>query len=358
MGDDDRMSTFSYDGDGEPDSFNLTELQSVIDLHFLTSCKLEKMAEGDHHKVYDILGSDGAPLNAVVRVASPAFPKDKLESEVATCKMIAAFTNTPVPRIYAWNSDVSNLVGAEFIMSRTLASHNSGNLSEKVKKTVVSQIARYFSEIFSLRFESAGSLYLSSLLPQFQVGPIISTPFYRALEFPDIRISENVDPNTGPFSTRSVVLSELHAYDPTQLAESRLELGERVMRKAIELCSVYPLGDFRLSNVMIDADSGRVTGLIDFEAVTIAPLWECAVIPRWLQDANDPESSYEGGTKWKEAYDMGRPFRRPTDMLCFQVNVWASNDRNIWADELLEWAKAHPGIGLPETDRSQINTSY
>jgi hypothetical protein len=32
--------------------------------------------------VYDILGLNGVSLGAVVRVASPAFPKDKLESEV------------------------------------------------------------------------------------------------------------------------------------------------------------------------------------------------------------------------------------------------------------------------------------
>ncbi|KAG2354397.1 hypothetical protein BDR07DRAFT_1454139 [Suillus spraguei] len=153
----------------------------------------------------------------------------------------------------------------------------------------------------------------------------------------------------------------------------RLELGERVMRKAIDLCSIYPgnalipanlttpkrpfslkLDDSRLSNVMIDTGS---------EAATIAPLWECAVIPRWLQDTDDPESSYESGTSEErnllhttflsamegEAYDMGRPLRRLTDLLCFQVNVWASNYQDIWVDERLEWAKAHPGIGLPET---------
>jgi hypothetical protein len=49
--DDDRMSTFSYDGDGQPDSFSLAELQSAVDLCFLTSCKLEKLAEGGYHKV-------------------------------------------------------------------------------------------------------------------------------------------------------------------------------------------------------------------------------------------------------------------------------------------------------------------
>ncbi|KAG1758641.1 hypothetical protein EDD22DRAFT_909745 [Suillus occidentalis] len=415
MGDDDRMSTFSYDGDGEPDSFNLVELQSVVDLHFLTSCKLEKLAEGGYHKVYDILQSDGTPLDAVVRVASPAFPKDKLESEVsyiyymlyqvtlvATCKMIAAFTNIPVPRIYAWNSDASNPVGAEYMIldkvKGTPASLNWGDLSEEVKKTVVSQVARYFLEIFSLRFESAGSLYLSPLSPQFVIGPIISTPFYHALDgfvrVPDAPISKNVDPNRGPFSTVTEYLSSNLRTELEFISnhpESRLELGERVMRKAIELCSTYPgdmlippnittprrpfslkLDDFRLSNIMIDTDSGRVTGFIDFEAATIAPLWECAVIPRWLQDADDPESSYEGGTseernvlratflstmekseqypEWREAYGMGRPFRRLTELLCFQVNVWASNDYEIWVDKHLEWAKTHPGIGLPEVD--------
>ncbi|KAG1900987.1 uncharacterized protein F5891DRAFT_951257 [Suillus fuscotomentosus] len=37
-----------------------------------------------------------------------------------------------------------------------------------------------------------------------------------------------------------------------------------------------------------------MTGLIGFEAATITPIWECAVIPRWLPDTVDAESSYEG----------------------------------------------------------------
>ncbi|KAG0699349.1 hypothetical protein DFH29DRAFT_809184 [Suillus ampliporus] len=364
---DDQMSTFSYDGEGEPDSFSLAELQSVVDRYFLTSCKLEKLAEGGYHK-------------------------DKLESEtlslgkIATCKIIAAFTRVPVPRIYTWNSDASNPVGAEYMILEkikgTPASQSWGDLSEEVKKTVVSQVARFLLDIFSLRFESAGSLYLSPLSPHFVIGPIVSTPFYRALDgivrVPDAPISQNIDPNRGPFSTvseylssnlraelefitnhRSVALSELQGSDDPESAESRLELGERVIRKAVELCS-------------IDADSGRVTGLIDFEAATVAPLWECAVIPRWLQDVDDPESSHEGGPsemrsvlraaflsameesdlypEWREAYDVGCPFRRFTNLLCFQANVWASNYLDIWVDERLEWAKTYPGTGLPETD--------
>ena len=72
------------------------------------------------------------------------------------------------------------------------------------------------------------------------------------------------------------------------------------------------------------------------------------MIPRWLQDADDPESSYEGGTseqrnvlravflsameesarypEWREAYDMGHPFCWLTNLLYFRENVWASDD--------------------------------
>ncbi|KAG5642431.1 hypothetical protein DXG03_002805 [Asterophora parasitica] len=46
---------------------------------------------------------------------------------------------------------------------------------------------------------------------------------------------------------------------------------------------------------MIDAETGQVTGFIDFEGATVAPAWECAAIPRWLMDPDDPESSYAGG---------------------------------------------------------------
>jgi len=102
-----------------------------------------------------------------------------------------------------------------------------------------------------------------------------------------------------------------------------------------------------------------VTGIIDFEGATIAPLWECAFLPRWLQDPDDPESTYEGGSAesrqtlralflekvgnkvWKMLYEQGKPFRLFRDRLQFQVGVWASDDMEAWVDERLAWAKDH-----------------
>ncbi len=168
-----------------------------------------------------------------------------------------------------------------------------------VKENVVSQVTDHLMAMFALRFDCTGSLYLS---PQSEmdviVGPIISTPFYRAVDgfvrVPDVadatsHTAELHLPFRGPFSKttdylqsfllaelhflshhRSIVLSEFDGLDE-EAAGISLEKGERVLKKAIELCSVYPgdmqiygqeaaptkpkfsllLDDFRLSNIMV-----------------------------------------------------------------------------------------------------------
>ncbi|KAI6146824.1 hypothetical protein BKA82DRAFT_4156001 [Pisolithus tinctorius] len=66
---------------------DLHQLWVAFNSHFSKACNLKKLAEGDHHEVYDVLQEDGISL-VVVRVAAPAFPKDKLEPEVATLKYL------------------------------------------------------------------------------------------------------------------------------------------------------------------------------------------------------------------------------------------------------------------------------
>ena len=116
----------------------------------------------------------------------------------------------------------------------------------------------------------------------------------------------------------------------------------------------------------INEDSGDITGIIDFEGATIVPLWQCALIPRWLQHPDDPEASYEGGSaderqplraiflenitneEWHAAYENGRPFRILADRLMFQVGVWASDTSEQWVNERLAWSNHHSGVGFPE----------
>ena len=117
----------------------------------------------------------------------------------------------------------------------------------------------------------------------------------------------------------------------------------------------------------IDKQSGKITALIDLEGTTVAPLWDCAVVPRWILPSKYEESSTAGlpedlreqmyalfldvmglNGEWHLAYFKGRPFRLFVDLLPFQTGVWASKSSEQWVDGRLSWAKMHPGIGFPD----------
>ncbi|KAJ7170853.1 hypothetical protein C8R43DRAFT_981291 [Mycena crocata] len=407
LDDTDCCSAFSYDSDDEApsDSFSLTKLEDAVSACMGEPCKLVKLAEGGYHKVYEREGTS----DIVARVAAPAFPKDKVESEVATLKCISARTNIHTPRVHAWNADGANPVGLEYMILEKIEGVPASDVWEtlpwELKEVVVAGVADHVLQLFhKIRFDASGSLYTAPD-GDFVVGPIIAIPFYRALDGvarltePD----EGLASYRGPFKNaanylRSPLEAELHVVQhhrerilETELEgdKARLEQGIRVLEKAIQLALVYPgdlavseplttpgqpfslrMDDFRLSNIMIDKNTGSITGLIDFEGAQIAPLWECAYLPPWIQDPDEWDGTYEGGSpeekktlrelfmkkikendptgEWIRALERGRPFREFTNMLNFSVNVWA--DMEKWVDERLEWAKSHPGVGYEDSD--------
>ena len=146
------------------------------------------------------------------------------------------------------------------------ASEKWDTLPMNVKELVVSQVADHLMEIFTSRFDCAGALYLSAQDKSgFVVGPIVSTPFFRALDgavrAPESDANVELSCFRGPFAKtsdylqssplaelhfiahhRSIALSELseNRGDKTKDATALLELGERALRKALELCLVLP----------------------------------------------------------------------------------------------------------------------
>lgn len=51
MTQDDAVSTFSYGGEADPDTFSLHQLGVAVSSYFGTACALERLAEGGYHKV-------------------------------------------------------------------------------------------------------------------------------------------------------------------------------------------------------------------------------------------------------------------------------------------------------------------
>lgn len=346
-----------------------------------------------------------ADIKCIVRVPSPDFPIDKLESEVATLQYIRAHTPVPVPKVIGWSSDPSNSAGTEYMILEKVpgvsAYHAWNTLNMEAKETLVRDVAKHLLSLFTLRFAQAGSLYPTHET-SVRVGPLVTAPFFRALDgkvrlpqSPPLDLSQFRGPFTRPAdSVSSSLKAELHVITHRReelLQEFKgnnalIELGEKILRKAIQLAEVYPgdlaigcsshsiaepfsikLDDFRLANIMIDERSGKVLGLIDFEGTTTAPLWMCAGHPYWveedeedgrgekderarLRDVFNETIKAQGriGEEWLETSEKGRFFRNFAAMLDYQVQVWARPFMERWVDERLAFAAKHPGVGLRE----------
>ncbi|KAJ7879553.1 hypothetical protein B0H14DRAFT_1605122 [Mycena olivaceomarginata] len=150
----DQCSEFSYDSDEDvpSDSFSLTALEEAVSKCISRKCNLIKLAEGGYHKIYDIC-SDDEPVNIVVRVAAPAFPKDKVESEY-----LATHTNIPTPRVFGWNSNDGNPVGLEYMILEKISGVPASDVWDTLplerKQVTVSEVADYIIQLFRLRFGS------------------------------------------------------------------------------------------------------------------------------------------------------------------------------------------------------------
>jgi hypothetical protein len=186
-------------------------------------------------------------------------------------------------------------------------------LPRDVVKRLIAEVATYSHEMFSLRFEQAGSLYHSSTPDNFFVGPIISTPFYRALDgfvrIDNASLLSALNRFRGPFGTVSVsswIRAELYilSQNPSTLLSGldgnreRLQRGQRVLEKLKELCEIYPgdksvygdattpvqrfslkLGDFRLSNIMVRLHTLPILGKIQFvSALDRQGIWDSVVV--------------------------------------------------------------------------------
>lgn len=146
-------------------------------------------------------------------------------------------------------------------------------LSLKAKCIIVNQIGLHFCALFQCRFSQAGSLYQTPS-GDFYVGPIVSTPFYRALDGL-VRFPTNppdLQRFRGPFDCstaylRSSIEAELACLQSNRAEvlleldgdEEKLKEGRTNMIAALALCNAYPksetfsfcLDDFRLSNIIV-----------------------------------------------------------------------------------------------------------
>jgi aminoglycoside phosphotransferase len=288
---------------------------------------VEFLGEGALNKAYTITTADCNNINKayVFRVTLPVEPFYKTSSEVATLAYMRRYTTIPVPRVIAYSATVDNELGFEWILMEKVPGVSLpeiwyAGMDDAARDEVVKTVARFFSEMREkCRFASIGSLYFRKDLEEkgaevtmmetgtddFVIGPIVTRFFFvggrRLL----------VERDRGPYSheydyihalTEVVVQDIQHLQNSTPpddddddqafeydkyLAEDAHKVIQATRELQEVLPSIFPRDNpttttefalyhrhLDLSNIIVDPTTYQITGIVDWECVSVCLSWE------------------------------------------------------------------------------------
>ena len=283
------------------------------------------------------LGDAGSTLESyIMRVSLPVDPYFKTASEVATLQFVRKNTSIPVPRVIAFDSSADNELGFEWILKTKLSGVPLKSLWESPKLVWESRVqltktlAGYVKQLTSFKFSLMGNLYPSSRpeferiawlkhllsetrfvpLPndaEFAIGPVATIPFF----YGDRLHLQN---GRGAFETSSGYLTSLlhlhissttnrkNAVRTDDECDDKDDISE--FEDAIaayqSLLSVLPIffppeardaetfslfhDDLSPDKILVDPTTHHITGITDWECVSLQPSWEAAArVPQLLE---------------------------------------------------------------------------
>ncbi|KAG6875162.1 hypothetical protein C0992_004936 [Termitomyces sp. T32_za158] len=260
------------------------------------------LTEGAFNKIYTVdIKTSSLVKSYIFRVALTVEPGDKVRSEVATLDYIKRRTTIPVPAVIAHDSSSDNELGYEWILMENVPgvqlSDSWSRLSDTTKSAITREIASY---ILQMRkqcvFHEIGALYHSTK-DESIIGPIVTRMFMGPRR-------QLLPRNRGPYSHDSefmralidVQKDDIHllqtmSSEHPEFDKDLLEDGSDIINAMNNLLTLVPLlfppgetdeslrtvllhPDLSLDNIMIDPNTLKVTGIIDWERTIASPRWQ------------------------------------------------------------------------------------
>ncbi|KAJ9357086.1 hypothetical protein DTO027B9_3225 [Paecilomyces variotii] len=297
---------------------------------------IKKYPDGMYNKAFLMSMDNGREVVAKVPNPNAGAPHFTTASEVATMDFARRILETPVPRVYSWNSQAeSHPVGAEFIiMDKAEGAPLSqiwGTLTLPQKLKVLLAMTRLQKKWLSVSFSHYGSLYYTRDMPpptgnhyikdgkvirdsEFAVGPATGRDWFDAGR-------SVLDIEKGPWASltqhlQTVRTREVKAIQslkpPKQIAlfcgpklyrpdkekkMTALEWYQRVVDALIpqDTAITRPClwhNDLHGDNVFVDPrDPEKISGIIDWQSCHISPLFNHNPDPAFLDwDGLEPET--------------------------------------------------------------------
>ncbi|KAL8760992.1 MAG: hypothetical protein Q9184_002844 [Pyrenodesmia sp. 2 TL-2023] len=291
---------------------------------------IKKLPEGNFNKAFLMTMHDG--LQVVAKVPNPNTGRPHLTtaSEVATMDYARHALGLPVPRVHAWNSrSLTSPVGTEYIIMDKVAGLELSKcwpaMKSDQKLQLLESVIQVEKAFVSSPFPAIGSLYYKEDLDglplrtleldnarselnerSFVIGPTTSRHFY------DYDIGR-IEIDRGPWLSAQHYLEALGtgeekcveqlgatsykyglfggpgSYKPNTTSKiSVLQDYNKIARYLVpnNTSSHSPVlwhGDLHMDNIFVDpSDPTQITGLIDWQATHIAPLFCQAGRPDFL----------------------------------------------------------------------------
>ncbi len=286
--------------------------------------------------------TDGTFESFIMRVSLPVDPYFKTASEVATLKFVRKNTTIPVPRVIAFDSSANNELGFEWILMTKLPGVALTSLWEspefvwESKVRLTKALAGYVKQLTSFKFPLIGNLYPSSRPeferiawlkhlssktrfvplpddPEFAIGPVTTIPFF----YGDRLGLRNGRGAFGTSSSYLTALLHLHISSTTnqkiaastndECDEDDISEFEDAISAYESLLSVLPIffppeasdaetfslfhDDISSNNILVDPATHHITGIVDWECVSLQPSWEVVRVPQLFEGPEVDDSS-------------------------------------------------------------------
>ncbi|KAJ3788224.1 kinase-like domain-containing protein [Lentinula aff. detonsa] len=333
------MSLLDWVGVNDPwigVNVDLVALQSIVCQVFRipTSQCGPPIAIGlEHHARYARVYSFQLPLRAVVaRLVSPVKPLFKTEGEVAAMNFVRSHTPLPVPTVFAYCSESSNPVGAEWLIMEYMSGVELGEAWDQLqypqKQTLARNLTDVYDQLFRLKADGCGGIYHSTRQMD-NLSAARRSPRWQPLSLKSLRLlrshcNHSIDNGyeLGPLQDVSLIDYRLVVPSPSQTMPTftseeyfklvafnsnpptRSDFDLPTREKCVELFQsihrLYPSstlfgpsepsnfyfshGDLHGGNILIDPQSGAITGIIDWEAAGFQPLWAEVLGVEWFKE--------------------------------------------------------------------------
>lgn len=302
---------------------------------------IEKM-EGGFSKALLMRKEDGSELVAKIPFPIAGPPKYLTSSEVAVLQFLRTHTKFPVPKVFAWNSDASNPVGAEYIIMEKASGvqlfHKWSNMNDFQRFKLVQGITKLEGEIAAVCFPANGSLYFRKSLTQdepcimlshdvdpseeYCIGPSCERNWYTLA--PEVEKSLIPQLNRGPWSNMSsfgvaIVEREVARIKHQDLTKTSMpglpyvsiEEQLAVLEMARKVMSMLDTGtvvdsfskpmlyhtDLHLGNMFVsEEDPTKLMSVIDWQSVSVSPMLIQSRFPIFL----DVDETYILGSPMPE----------------------------------------------------------